>query len=608
MTAPALALPPGVTLPPVVRLLKAAQTAQSTRADNATLKLSATLYAGDLWAGGLGWSGPRPDPLNDRTPGNAVKVAAEIERTFVSRNLAKDVVDRHQSGVAGREPLWNAVPRREREALPTLSKEATPAERSAHTAEVKRRLVEDRRAREYSSALTDWWEESGAWLAVQQAVRTALVTERGTVRLYLHDSALDDITDAEGKPARGIRRGLTLSEAARRISVHAPRWDQAGVTRDRDGHVTGAYHHWTDDQDRARWEVHERVGGKTVVHPDLLLGGTDNLPAVTYPVPDLLVYELHLDTLLTPSLRRLLAAANKTLTMGSRNIDLGGFVERTILNAQMPGVWKDDPTAPDGKRFVPDNYNVGAGASNFLSGIAVMQRNDKGKMVPTGQFATPSIVYKDPTAYDVFKMSFDQLREAILDEANQLHVLIAGDASASGVSRQQAVNDFLSSLEPTRIALEGLLRWLLETVLRLALYFTGREGEADDMRVRAQARISAVQPTPAEIKTALELHQAGTISLETFHARIGVEDSAAERERIAAEGITPAIAMQLVEKAPTWIGVRALQIVYAQLGITDAHVQAHFLADTAGAAPPVDAANLDDPDADPEDLTDETDA
>lgn len=42
---------------------------------------------------------------------------------------------------------------------------------------------------------------------------------------------------------------------------------------------------------------------------------------------DLLLFEVNLDPLVKESIRRLARFGNKTLTMGSRNIDLGGFIE-----------------------------------------------------------------------------------------------------------------------------------------------------------------------------------------------------------------------------------------------------------------------------------------
>ncbi|MBZ9753191.1 phage portal protein [Deinococcus sp. HMF7604] len=586
MTAPSsIVLPPGAAQSPTARLLKLANDAATARAGDATMALNWKLYLGDLWAGGLGWNGPLPRSDTNH-PGDAARVGIEIERTFVSRNLTRDIVDRHQSGVAGREPLVNVIYRDGRA--------VTDAERA--------------RLAEYDGALTDWAEDSSAWLAVQAAVRIALATRQSTVRLYVHRSSLDLLSGPEQAEKRGIRTGLTLSEAARRLSVHAPEWNQSGAIRDREGHVQGAWYKYLDEQGQEHWEIqeHGRQSGQrvTVVHPDVLTQGIDNSPATTYQTPDLWIYELRLEPLISDSVRRLQRAASKVLTMGSRNIDLGGFVERTILNAQMPGEYK---TGADGQRtFVPAPYNVGPGTTNFLAGNVVMQAHPdpqlakQGKLVPTGQFTRPEVVYKDPAMYEVFTAGFEQMREAILDEANQLHVLISGDASASGVSRQQAVNDFLSSLEPTRIALEGLLRWLYEAVLRFALEMTGRIGEAQDLRVRVQARISAVQPTPAEVETAMKLHAAGLISRESAHGRIGVEDSEAEVARMAAEGITPTVAMRIAELAPAWVGLRALSLAYPALLIREEDIAAQRDLDLAPPTAPAEPDDEPDPDLDPD--------
>ncbi len=581
MTAP-LILPAGYGLSPVARTLKLGQDALEKRAGDQMLKLTASLFAGDHWAGGAGWTGPLPFGSTDQL---TTLIVTEVERTFVSRNLARDVVERHRNGIAGREPLWNLVPRR------GLKKGEKP------TAEEQARIDE------YSAAITDWWDENGAWPAVQAALDTALWSGAGHLRLFISAHDLDELDpDEQGRPRRGIRTGTTLSEAMRRIQVHAPAWNQAGVVRDRDDRIVGAVHSWQDEQGQTHWEVHERSGQSTVLHPDLLGGGTDaeGSPPVTYPVPGLFLYELRLPRIITDSIQRLSKFVNKTLTMGSRNIDLGGFTETTILNAQRPeGRFEPDPDAPGGKRWKrAENHLKGAGAVNYINGFEKFRVDpETGKKVTDG-VTTPSVIYKDPTPFQVFQDSLNTARMLIYDEARQLHVLITGDATANGISRQQAVNDFLSSLEPTRIQLEHLLRWLLDTVLRAALFLIGQTDAAKDLRVRVQARTSAVQPTPAEVDTAIKLHEKGLISEEEAMQRVGTEDVEASRTTRQAEGITPALAFRILESAPAWIGVRALMLAFPALGLTDQDVAAHRELDLAVMPSPVDSAVLDDENAD----------
>lgn len=577
MTSPTLALPSGFTLPRAARILVDGKAQLEARAANKTLQLTAALMAGDHWAAGAGWVGPLPMEAS----AEAAKIGLEIQRTFVSRNLMRDVVERHRNGIAGREPLWTLPPRRI--AAPDDKPTAAEAARGA----------------EYSGALTGWWENTSVWLDIHHALDLALWSERGYLRLYIPDDALDDLgPDGQGRPQRGIPAGQTLEQVMNRIRVHAPLHGQATVTRTGDGRETGAVYAWTDAAKRTHYEVQELERGRVIVHPDLLPAGTDALPPTEYPLGAMLMHEIQLPAIVTDSIRRLNLMLNKTFTMGSRNIDLGAFTETTILNAQMPrGEWVPDPGAPGGKVWQKARpHMTGPGVRNYISGLPIMREDpETGRQVVAG-IATPSIDHRDPTPFTVFSDTAYAAREMIYDEARQLHVLITGDAAANGVSRQQAVNDFMSSLEPTRIALEKALRWLLGTVLDLALYLAGRAGEAADYRVRVQARASAVQPTAAEVESALKLHQEGAISEETFYARIGVEDVDAERAARQREGITPTIALRILDRAPVaWIGVRALQLAFPALGISDADVQAQREVDLSGPTGP----DLTDPLTDP---------
>ncbi|MBZ9712194.1 hypothetical protein [Deinococcus multiflagellatus] len=564
MTAPA----PVSTKTPLQR----AKDAQQARTSNEVLKLTYQIMQDNHWADGQGWTGPLPkfDGSADGAR-NVARVTEEIRRQFVSRNLVDNVVGRHVWGIAGREPLIGIRPRRR--------------VKDGQKPTVKEQGFID----EYWDAFTDWWDNSGVWLAIQQALRNAVWSGAGTLRLFVPRSKLRQVgRTVEGQPVMGVPGGLKLAEAMGFISVHAPEWDKAGIVRDSEGRVTSAYYRYTNEQDQERWELQERrtegeVRG-TLVTPAAT--GQDTDPADFYPLPDLMLFEINLKPLVTESIRRLSQFGNKIMTMGSRNIDLGGFIERTILNAQMPGEWVEDKTALDGRRFVPSTYNVGAGVTNFLNGTAVFTHDEAtGQMIPTGNFATPNIVYKDPVQWATFGETFAAVREAVFDEARQLHVLIAGDAMANGISRVQAVQDFITSLEPTRMALEQLLRWLISTVVSLALHFTNRRAEWEDFKATAQARISAVQPTPEQIKTANEMRDARRISYKTWCALVGIEESEAELTGLASEPITQDVALVLLEKAPTWVGLKALSLAFPALGISEEDITMQREADLGGPPP-----------------------
>lgn len=97
-------LPDGAAVSSEAALLQKAKGQQQKRADDATLKLTAGLLSGNLWADGQGWNGPLPSAQSGNASDRGV-VNSEIERTFVSRNLLRDIVIPHRNGIAGREPL-----------------------------------------------------------------------------------------------------------------------------------------------------------------------------------------------------------------------------------------------------------------------------------------------------------------------------------------------------------------------------------------------------------------------------------------------------------------------------------------------------------------------
>lgn len=563
--------------------LQRAKDAYNARAGNHELKLAAALIADDAFASGAGWSGPLPKPQPGQPAtdsSNISRITTEIKREFVSRNMLDNLVTRHVHGIAGRDPLQGFKVRRHLKDGEKPSKD------------------EQARLDEFQQAYTNWWDNSGVWLNVQQALKNAVWSGKGTLRLFVPRSKLKVIREENGQPVYGIPGGLSLADALGFISVHAPEWNQAGVLRDGDRRVTGAYYRYTDEAQQDRWELMERVdeGGQTQTRVTPQATGNAAEDAFTdYPVSDLLIFEVSLNPLIKSSIVTLAKFLNKTLTMGSRNINLGGFVERTIMNAQMPGKMVDG-------KFVPDTYEVGLGSTGYLSGLPIKRVDpDTGRVEPTGGYTTPTIQYKDPIQWEpTFGKTIEGVREQLFDEAKQLHVLITGDATANGVSRQQAVNDFMTSLEPTRMALEQLLRWLMTTVLSLGLHFTDRLAEFEEFTATAQARASAVQPTTPEIDQALKLHEAGMISEETAMLRCGIEEVEQERARRQREGITPALAFKIAAAAPApFITMKAFQIAFPALNIQDSDIEAQREIDLAKPEPAVDPAALDDPNADP---------
>jgi hypothetical protein len=450
------------------------------------------LYRGDHWNGGRFWSGPTPP----QGAGYA-SVMEEIRRAFVSKNAIKEAVGRHVGGVIGREPAWSLTVRR-----PLADGQEPTAEEQA--------LI-----KEAEAVLTEWWDQRGAHTLLQQAARTLLRAERAALRIFVPHGVL---VDGRVPPS-------DLQTALFRVYADHVAPAQAAVLTDQatmqDG---GVYVYQEDKQTYAELSfldgsltVLRTLVGTTVEETRLDLGG------------HLLLHELRRDLLITEQVRQHQMLLNLALTMLSRNVVQGGFLERIITNGLPPGRWERD-VATGKDTFNPEPMKVGAGTTNFINGLPI--KDDEGNV--TG-YTSAGVVYRDPVAVGTFRDTRDIAYRGLLEETHQVHALIGGDATASGESRRQAMADFITDLLLTLPELNEAGRWLLETTLALASIFSGQPGRFASLRATFSCRLDPGPISADELRLVMELVAAKLLSRETGMSRVGVEDVTAEMARILAE-------------------------------------------------------------------------
>lgn len=479
----------------------------------------------DQWASGDGWTGPNPVNLDTKTESSVLTL---IERKFVSRNILEEVITRHRDGVIGMEPHWTLGTDQSR-GFKTLIKEA-------------------------ETALTTWWDETGVHEQLQEAVKTLLyageTSRRGEPPRAAYSPLRVFIRSVSVGPDGTVPRRSSLEEALGDIRVHAAAPYLAGVIRNSDGDAIATRYVYSDDEGNAREEITGVVGTLRRYGFERLVSGFQDeqtavlvLEATGLALVDsaaydlsgqLLMFEMAREPLVKASSISMQKLVNKAWTMASHNLDVAGFTERTLLNAQMPGRWVDaDGNAvanpEDGVRFVPDPLFVGAGATNWFSGIPQVDADGNVR------YTTPSIQYRDPVPPEAFTQTYDAAREAIYEEVKQLHVLISGDATASGRSRAQATNDFVASLELTGSQVARATRWVFTTVLALASVLMGQPRKYVALRPTVTPRLAAVQPSSEDVTAAIAKRDAGLIATQTAMSEVGVEDVDAEAKLIASE-------------------------------------------------------------------------
>jgi hypothetical protein len=212
-------------------------------------------------------------------------------------------------------------------------------------------------------------------------------------------------------------------------------------------------------------------------------------------------------------------ALNLAETLIPRNVVTGGFLERIMLNAQMPGKMVEDATTESGFRFVPGAYETGPATTNWLKGVETVDP-DGNRVV-----ATPNVIFREPIKPDASIAASGAAYANILNEVDQAHHLLNADSAPAARSRVEARMDFLNNMRMTQAPLERLGRWLLETVLALAEAISNQPGKySDQLRADFTCRVQVGQLT-AEEQTALkDMVEAGLMSREDAMALLGVDD------------------------------------------------------------------------------------
>jgi len=466
-----------------------------SREDSDAVSANFDFYYGDHWQSGVAWCGPIPatsdSEYND--------VAAEIERGLGSKNVVKELTDRAANAVTGRNPVWDIVPNR-------VVDDANPV-----TAEEEQQVAEAKRL------LSNWMEDKDFDKYISKALRQTYLAGKSTLRLFIPQGFLIDgvvavdtkkpvdnlyldsphplsasvVTDPNSREKMAVFIGESGDDETAELSYLLP------VATDR-GRVT---------------EISLLVKDQEVSTVQVDLGG--RLP----------MYEMEMPRLITEQIASMQKALNLNLTMMTRNSVLGGFLERVILNGQLPGHYDDEG------QFIYEDFAVGAGTVNAIQGIPIVE-----EATNTIRGYTPATMqYKDPVSPDTFLKAADAIYRMMLESSDQLHALISGDAAASGESRRQAVASFFAYLRTPKQQVDKAGRWTLETVLAYAGFLTGNPNHFAGLKVNFDSKLDMGAVPTAEIDLTERLVKTGIMSLQTAREKIGIENPEVEARRVADE-------------------------------------------------------------------------
>lgn len=440
------------------------------------------------------WAGTLPSP-NDP---NRDTILIELQRAFISANLIRETVNRHVDALLGKEPTYILSP------VNVEEPEESEAFRGTHKILSKwLHLVA-------SSGSQDIEDDTNP---VTKAVTKMLVTGRGYMRLFSR------------------KRFATSPDAFKKISVHCPDNGQIEMIYDDEGSLEAIEYQFNDGRVE-RQEMNPATGVLTFYM--LKTKGTSTDKAEDSFEVDLnynwTIIEISCPTMLTPSIKQQQAAINLILTMMGRNIVQAGFLERLLLNAQMPGEYGE--SAEGDLKFTPDpaGWQTGAGVTNFISGLPLGDPRS-----PAG-YTNPSAIFRDPVPVTTFIESLEAYLTRLYTEMGQGHILQQGDGALNGVSRIQLAQDFNNILNRQVSVIETALSDLYYTALAM-LNVGGTPIEADisSFIVYVKLNISAHLLTPEDHSQIREDFKAGIISQYTTLAKLNIEDIEEEISRSDSE-------------------------------------------------------------------------
>lgn len=476
---------------------------------------------GDDWQGGKGWVGPHFEQK-----GRVSEILKkEVERDFASKSDIKSAVRRHRRGVIGRVPNWM---------ISSRNAPATPdAEPSAD---------EEERIGEAQKILNEFWKNSRVHQTLQTFVTDYLTDEHAILRLFFVQNDEGEVETVE-----------TIEDAVKMIHLFREKPEAGCVVLDKKTLKRASFLRYEENGVVYIEMCYVGDDGKTVFKklskseskeytqkqfPNSLGkytedGQPEQSDELRLPLNEkLLIFEMKGEAFITAAMRSQQKLVNKAFTMMSHNLDEDGFRKKKILNGLPPGKFEKDAAGKEIYVPNPDGEVVGAGSISYTSGLPITERD--GDKIRTG-YTTPSVHESEPVDVNTFIESARTASEAILEEADQKHVAISGEAEPSGESRIQARDDFRQSLEDTKSNFDGTVSEVFETVLAVVAYLMGKEGRYKDLQVTVSALLNVGPKSIEERRVAMEEREKGVRSLESNMEEANITDPDAMKQKIAEE-------------------------------------------------------------------------
>lgn len=515
--------------------IKAAQLLNLTGDEVRYVERNRSYWNGDHWLDGAGYLGPKTSVDDPR----GVVVMARIKELFTSKNVVLEVTSRQSNSNLGKHPDIQFDVRRPRRKVPAPDFTPPADQPNAQPPMIDEPLTEEEQQaiEEATNLVQNFLKDKKALKALREVFQRRLWGGRSYARLFV--------------PSKFTQAPATLEEAAERLILDTPDITAARVDKDPLTHDAISVVKFQTARERQEYAYELAFvddAGRTFVgvlsqgnadNPQAALAGSAAgsnalLPEAVLSQPlslknHLPVFELAGKPIITDQVIQNNALLNLALTMAGHVLVESGFSEMAITNVSLDVEEVKDSKAPGGRREVVKPIKRGAGVINNFVGIA--QQDAQGNEILT----TPGVHYKEPTPIEVHVSGKELAYRNILEECHQLHALIAGDATPSGESRKQALEDFVAACLDFKEEIDALGKWLCETVLYLAAAQIGQSDRYTQLKAVFDSKIYVGTLSVEEQNALLAQVEKKLRSRKNARAVLGIPDSDAEEEQIKRE-------------------------------------------------------------------------
>jgi hypothetical protein len=465
----------------------------------------------DHWQDMKGWVGP---PIPARHP-RAEEIKARVREQFTPRNAIGAVVASAVDAFLKREPRVRFE----------LLRTVTPDE--PETEEETALLAEA------NGHLTTAWN---AW-GVQEQAKLAAGASRwappGFLRVWTPERF-----GTWGEDGQFTVAAEDIPSALAKVRISAPYANAATVYVDKE---TGAealvFIEGTGDNQAAEVcyddgtgeTVIRRISARGTVETRLPLGGL----ALLAPVRG--------KKLITEAVRAEQRRLNFAETVLNRVLELAGFPERYITDAEPSGPWKklaEGQAATPGavtrraesggiEELIPEPRTIGGSTTTEL--YAVVDTDRDGKKTPRAV----TVQKFEPTDPEYCIKAARHAYGTILEDCHQGHKLSNSDGRPSGRSREEARADFEADAQGSRTHVETAIRNVLTVAFILAELMAKKPGHfTARLRIVVDIDVDTGPASSEEMTTDATLVEKGLMAKETAMGRAGIEDPVAEEQRI----------------------------------------------------------------------------